>query len=94
MLDVDFKPSEPCNVQYLWDIWYGYQWNETTRKRFVKDLKTIISHRRWNNPALVLPQPKAFEHLKSIFKLWLGTACNMPPAKIKEALNKRYTTLL
>ena len=89
MLEEDFDPCQPEDLQYLWDVWYGYQWNDMTRRRFVKDLKSIMTHRRWDNSTLVFPQCKAFEHLKSIFKLWLDTACNMTPTRIDDMLEKR-----
>ena len=36
VLDRDFDPAVPSNIQYLWDVWYSTQWTETTRARFVK----------------------------------------------------------
>ena len=35
----DFNPERDEDMEYLWHIWYSYTWGETTRQRFVKDLK-------------------------------------------------------
>jgi hypothetical protein len=60
----------------------------------VKDFKmSLMAHRRCENASLGFPQHKAFDHLKSIFKLWLGTAYNMTAAKIKYMLEQRLNIL-
>ena len=54
----------------------------------IKDLKKLMVS-TWSNSSIAFPQPKGYDHLKSIFKMWLATACNQNPAKITECLQSR-----
>ena len=76
MLSDSFEPSSPSDMQYLWDLWYGFQWDEATRKRFVKDVKPLVENQQTNSS--VIPHGVKFgQKLSKIYKSWLGTACNM-----------------
>ena len=39
MLSSNFDPACSKDIDYLWSIWYSYQWEETVRQRFIKDVK-------------------------------------------------------
>lgn len=39
MLSSNFDPACHEDMDYLWSIWYSYQWSEAIRNRFVSDLK-------------------------------------------------------
>lgn len=78
----DFDPSLLRNINYLWDLWYSFQWGEFTRKRFAKDVKKLLIQ-NWNHPSIFLPDSKSFDHLKSILKDWLDKACSTTPREIQ-----------
>jgi len=37
-----FQPENPEDLQYLWDVWNSFQWTDTIRKRFLKDLNYLL----------------------------------------------------
>ena len=90
MLSETFDPANTADLDYLWNLWYSLQWTESTRRRFVKDLKQLLlAQRSWNTDNLTIPETKAQEHMKQIFRCWLNTACNMTASSINEKLEQR-----
>ena len=88
MLSDTFDPSSPTDLQYLWDLWYGLQWDDITRKRFVKDCKLLIGNQATNS--YIIPHGADFnkKYIK-ILTIWLGTACNMNSTEIQTILGCR-----
>ena len=38
MMSNDFNPEKEEDIGYLWDLWYSFEWDETTWTKFNKDL--------------------------------------------------------
>ena len=88
MLSESFDPSSPTDMQYLWDLWYGCQWDDITRRRFVKDVKLLMLNQGTN--LSIIPHGTNFNgKLGKIFKHWLGSACNMNSNQISTILEQR-----
>lgn len=91
VLSENFDPAVLTNIDYIWDIWYSTQWNDTTRKRFLKDVKQLSSLRMWGTETLKIPDgSKAVEHMKKLCRTWLNSASNMSVNSVKNILDQRY----
>ena len=88
MLSDSFNPSCPKDMQYLWDLWYGCQWDDITRRRFVKDCKLLMD-RQFDNSSIIAHGGHFYRELSKILKSWLGTACNMNSKQIKAIIAQR-----
>ena len=83
----DSSPGS-TDCQYLWDLWYSFQWSETTRTRFVKDVRKLLANKMTNST--VIPYGARFnQQLHKILKSWLNTACNMSVPQMKTINEKR-----
>jgi len=90
ILSNSFEPSNPIDLEYLWDLWYGCKWTETTRTRFVKDVKQLMANQLAN--ASVISHGKNFSgKLAKILKSWLNTASNMTVTVMNQILDQRKT---
>jgi len=38
MISDHFNPEKEEDMRYLWDLWYSYEWEETTWAKFNRDL--------------------------------------------------------
>ena len=83
-----FDPENLDDCQYLWDLWYGFQWDGATRKRFVKDVKPLVENQQ-TNPSVIPHGVKFGQKLSKIYKSWLGTACNMNSKQLHSILEQR-----
>ena len=82
-----FNPSNPTDLQYLWDVWYHLQWNEATKKRFITDVKQLMAG-QWTNSGIHISNPKEVEQLREISGVWLETASDVSLANSQsEVLN-------
>ena len=68
-----FDPENPIDLQYLWDIWYTLQWSMATKKRFIKDVKQMLTGQCWAGGRIVIPEHKDVEQFKKICNFWLDT---------------------
>ena len=83
-----FDPESLTDCQYLWDMWYGFQWNEVTRKRFVRDVKQLLKNKLSNSS--VIPHGAKFNPiLQKILRSWLNTVCNMTITETKNIVKQR-----
>ena len=90
ILSDSFHPSNPADMQYLWDLWYGCKWDEITRRRFIRDVNQFVENQFTNSS--VIPHGAEFNsHLQRIFKSWLATCCNMNTSRILTIMMQRYT---
>ena len=67
-----FNPDNPTDVQYLWDVWFGLQWKEATRKRFIKDVNQVMTG-QWTASHINIPDPEGVKQLNKICSFWLDT---------------------
>ena len=89
MLSQDFDPENPTDIQYLWDVWYSLQLTESTRKRFVKNVKQLMATCQ-SNPTIVIPEAKYFKKMKVVFNCRLDAVCNIKPSSVSSGLKERY----
>ena len=86
ILSDSFHPSNPADMQYLWDLWYGCKWDEITRLIYQRCqsiygkpvYRFLYCHSTWS-------------YLQRIFKSWLATCCNMNTSRILTIMMQRYT---
>ena len=84
-----FDPEIPSDMQYLWDLWYGSQWNEATRKQFVSNVLQLLSNLITSTS--VIPHGTKFnEKLRYILNSWLDSACNMTVTQTKKLVKQRF----
>ena len=83
-----FDPDSLTDCQYLWDLWYGFQWNEVTRKRFVSDVKKLLN-KQLSDSSIIPHGAQFYQTLQKISKSWLNTICNMTILNTKEIMEQR-----
>jgi hypothetical protein len=89
----NFDPTDPRDLIYLWDVWYSLQWTEDTNKRFMKDVKDLLS-RQWTENLKI--DSAGLDFLNQILHHWLAVALGRTSASvknIKSILSKRYIKL-
>ena len=86
-----FNPPSNDDIDYLWSIWYGLQWNEATRTRFVRDVKHLLAM-PWSNSEspVILHETKVNACIKRILNSWLNTVCNMSSRVVDKIKQQRY----
>ena len=85
--EFDSSPGS-TDFQYLWDLWYSFQWSEATRKLFVRDVRKLLANQMTNSS--VIPHGAQFnQRLQKVLRGWLNTACNMSPQQMKTINEKR-----
>ena len=89
MLSANFKPSNPVDMDYLWDLWYSSKWTDSTLNRFVCDVETLLSL-QWNTVKHIVLEEEDVEEMKKIFSSWLKTASDMTITTVISTLNERY----
>jgi len=84
-----FDPSNPADLQYLWDLWYGSQWNDTTRQRFVRDVLELFENQSTHS-SIIHCGATFNTQLNVILNNWLNTVCNMTISQTKQIVKQRY----
>ena len=93
MLSEEFDPENRADMDYLWSVWYSLQWTDTTRKRFLNDLKHLLSGQTWASSSKVtFPDSASLGILEKIFLHWQNMASKRAPDayKVKAVLSNRY----
>ena len=86
----DFDPASPADVDYLWNVWYSLQWTEDTRKRFIKDIRQLLSTDWSESSRINIPDPQNIETMKNIFNCWRRRVSNyLNPATAEYILEER-----
>ena len=76
-----FDPDNPNDVSYLWDVWYSLQWTECNRKRFIKDVKDLLTSQTWSDTYNI--EPDSVEVLNNFLHHWLAIANKKTNVPIK-----------
>ena len=85
-----FDPTNPNDLQYIWDVWYSLQWNEVTKKRFIKDVKLVLAG-QWAASRIIIQEPGDVEVLYKVCTFWMNTASNrLKASQIEEIVTERY----
>jgi hypothetical protein len=92
LLSEAFDPTITADIQYLWNIWYGCQWNETTRKRFINDVENVLAC-NWSNPhsSVILHEDPSNECVKRILNHWLTLVSTMTTDFVNKIVEQRYS---
>ena len=86
----DFDPASPADIDYLWNVWYSLQWTEDTRKRFLKDIRKLLSTDWSESSRINIPDSQNIEIMKNIFNCWRRRVSNyLNPATAKYILEER-----
>ena len=84
-----FEASRQNDIDYLFEVWYGSQWTDVTRKRFVSDVRLLLSKEL--SSTSIIPNGANFEaRLKTILRSWLHTASSMTVSQTSEIVQQRY----
>ena len=65
----NFAPENIVDIGYVWDLWYHATWSESTKKRFVKDIKDLLN--KPLPPNIIIPDSSFQEQLKNVWAEWL-----------------------
>ena len=68
----EFDPNDPNDLNYLWNIWYNAEWPESTRQRFIKDAKEIVTDNI--SSSICISNEKGRNSLKEICNRWSSSA--------------------
>lgn len=93
LLKPDFVPTKNEDMDYLWSLWYGFQWDDATRKRFVKDIKQLLAM-QWSSSQspVALHEDNVNDCIKRIINSWVNTVCNMSPKTADRITQQRSET--
>ena len=83
----EFNPKKPNDIQYLWELWYGFQWNDITKRRFIQDVKKLMAGQ--TDPSFIPHGNNFNQQLKKILKSWLDTINSMSKQRMKKIKNQR-----
>ena len=84
----EFDPNDPNDLNYLWNIWYNAEWPESTRQRFIKDAKEIVTD---NIPSSIcISNEKGRNSLKDICNRWSSSATTVSKKQLESVRKERY----
>ena len=69
-----FDPKNDEDLHYLWDVWYSFQRDAATNKRFVNDVDLLLA-RQWSKHIHI--RDEDLQILDSVWTYWKLTASNM-----------------
>ncbi len=65
----NFNVDDAIDLNYLWDVWYNFEWPQTTLDRFVEDVECLVAEGfPENSSSLDINQ---LNSLKDIWSSWL-----------------------
>ena len=86
----EFDPSKEADMDYVWHIWYDATWPESTLKRFMQDIKNLLSQPL--PQSIFIPESSIYlEKLKAVWSKWLSVATNF---SAEEVLADRYQNII
>lgn len=66
----NFSISSPEDVNYLWDVWYNFEWSQKTRERFTADVNSLVGSGLPVEHCSALNKSQ-LDELQEIYKGWL-----------------------
>ena len=72
MLSESFDPTNPVDIQYLWNVWYSFKWNSSTRKRVLRDINYLLTV-KWHQAtdSRLVVSPEDVSQFKKVLHSWL-----------------------
>ena len=92
MLSDSFNPSNSADIDYLWNVWYSLKWDESTRDRFVTDVKQLLADLKSPSSAIaaqIVLEDDAFDEVEDLLSMWIEAASNMPVSTVIKVLKSR-----
>ena len=85
-----FNPDNKFDLDYIWNLWYNATWPKTILKRFIEDVKDLLSQPLPHN--IFIPESSIYlERLKAVWSEWLSTVENI---SVENLLADRYRKLI
>lgn len=84
-----FDPTNPNDIQYLWDVYYSFQWNKQTKSRFIKDVWELKNGRLSVDDKIVISDPIIILELEQTCNLWLDLISNTSADHIQSFVEER-----
>jgi hypothetical protein len=84
-----FDPTNPNDIQYLWDVYYSFQWNKQTKSRFIKDVRELKNGRLSVDDKIVISDPIIILELEQTCNLWLDLISNTSADHIQSFVEER-----
>lgn len=91
MLSETFDPSDPENIQYLWNLWYSFKWNASTKERFARDVNQLLTvkwHKQTTDSRLVV-LPDNVRKLKKVLHSWLKFSSAVTNSRINVNISQQ-----
>ena len=89
----DFNPNCGQDIDFLWNVWYNFEWPETTRARFQHILKDLLYGKL---TGVSLHESSQLQSLKSIWSTWSSISSDMKPNSkfLKKIQEERYVSFV
>jgi hypothetical protein len=85
----EFSASNQDDLQYIWDVWYSTQWNDTTAKRFLKDVNQLLAGQWKSNSSIVITDAD-ISILEKTWSHWKETVSAMNADTFSSIMLQRY----
>ena len=86
----EFIATNPDDLQYVWDVWYSTQWNDTTAKRFLKDVEQLLAGQWRSNSSIVITADADISILEKTWSYWKDTVSTMNADIFSNIMQQRY----
>lgn len=83
----EFNPTNNDDLQYVWDIWYNFQWDTPTTKRFLKDLDLLLTNKFSSSNIRI---PNNLNDLKAIWSYWKVNVEKWDGSTIDKIIEQRF----
>ena len=85
----EFNTSNQDDLQYVWDVWYSTQWNDTTAKRFLKDVNQLLAG-QWKSNSSIVITDAGISILEKTWSHWKETVSAMNADTFSSTMLQRY----
>ena len=83
----DFSSDNEGDLAFLWDVWYNAEWPQSTKLRFQKVLKELLTADTPLPENVHIPQSTHLDSLKEVWKVW-SSICSKTPNQAKQLTKK------
>ena len=85
----EFNAANPDDLQYVWDVWYSTQWNDTTAKRLLKDVEQLLAG-QWRSNRFIVITDADIGILEKTWSYWRETVSTMNADTFLKVQEQRY----
>lgn len=87
--DQTFSATNQDDLQYIWDVWYTTQWNDSTAKRFLKDVNQLLAG-QWRSNSFIVISDADISILEKTWSYWKETVSTMDSETFSNIMQQRY----